>query len=490
MKTRIPTLIVILATVLLLTACGGAIDASKARSRGLINRGAIVPAEEVRVAEYLNYYEQRFPEPEGQPLGMDLRLGNPRVPIQGGDVWLQVGLQAARPPEGQRTPLNLALVLDTSGSMGETGKMSYLKQSVAHFLHSLRPDDIVAIIAYNDQAEVIVPARPVGDGAWIEEAVDRLRPRGWTNLHAGLMLGFQEVERNFDIRRNNRVILLTDGIANRGITDPARIAADARTYNDRGIYLSTIGLGVSLDDQLLSTLARQGHGAYHYIDSWEEMDRVFREEAEGLVEKVARDITLTLRPVTGELTYLVGYEGTPPARGASIPLPDMGAGESQVVLARFHVPALAAPAPLVDVELTYTDVFGNRQRREAESVLIYPGGADEDPLADLEVRRNVTIVQSALALRRIDELVDRGDYAQALDLARFIEEQLREMAARTGDDQMVEDADLFRRYQTTLAEALGEQAPPTPDLLNLSTPTQPQRWGVPTPPPLPTVEVE
>ena len=486
--TRIPFILFILALGLILSACGGSIDASKARSRGLINRGVIVPADEVRVAEYLNYYDQRFPEPVGKPLGMDVRLGNPRVPVRGGDVWLQVGLQAARPAEGQRTPLNLALVLDASGSMGETGKMDYLKQSLSVFLHSLRPDDIVAIVAYNDQARVLVPARPVGDGVWIEDAVQRLHPKGWTNLHAGLMLGFEEVDRNFDIRRNNRVILLTDGIANRGVTDPQRIAQDALVYNEKGIYLSTIGLGVSLDDQLLSTLARQGHGAYHFIDSWEEMDKVFREEAEGLVEKVARDITITLRPLTGDMTYLVGYEGAPPPQGAQVSLPDMGAGDSQVLLARFHVPGVAAPTPLAEVTLAYTDVFGNRQRQESKTVVIYPGSDSEDPLADIEVRRNAVIVQSALALRRIDELVSQKNYAEALDLARFIEGQLRETARLAGDDQLVEDADLFRRYQVTLSEALGVQPEAATDPLQLISPTQPQRWGVPTP--LPTLIVQ
>ena len=134
---------------------------------------------------------------------------------------------------------------------------------------------------------------------WIDAAIDRLQPGGSTNLHGGLMLGFQEVDRHFDIRRNNRVILLTDGIANVGVTDAEQITADARAYNDRGIYLSTVGLGRDFNDALLSRLALQGQGAYHFIDSAEEMDKVFRKDVLGLMQKVASDVSLILRPEPG-----------------------------------------------------------------------------------------------------------------------------------------------------------------------------------------------
>ncbi len=137
--------------------------------------------------------------------------------------------------------------------MSTPEKMPYVKQSLRVFLRSLAPEDIIALVAYSDTSQVILPARRVGtDLGWIDAMIERLVPIGNTNLHAGLMLGFREVDSNFDIRRNNRVVLLTDGIANQGVTDPARIAADALAYNQKGIYLSTIGLGRDFNDKLLS----------------------------------------------------------------------------------------------------------------------------------------------------------------------------------------------------------------------------------------------
>jgi|Deesub1362A_J573_1020465.scaffolds.fasta_scaffold01906_1 Ca-activated chloride channel family protein len=479
---------------LLLSACRAAQDASKSYSRALIERGAIVPAEQVRVHEYLNYYEQRFPPPLHQALALDLRLGNPRLPTSGGQVWLQIGVQAREAQKGERRPLNLALVLDVSGSMAYDGKMRALKTSLSTFLRSLQPDDWVAIVTYSDQAGVLQPPRPVGHGRWIEPIIYGLHPDGATNLHAGLMLGFQMVERNFDPQRNNRVILLTDGIANRGVTDPQRIAQEALAYTERGIYLSTIGLGIDMNDELLSTLARQGRGAYHFIDSYQEMEKVFMEEVSGLVQRAADQVRVTVRPLSGAtLLRVTGYEGQPPAEGAQIRLQDMGAGDSQVALVELQVPSSApGQLPLAEVTLEYVDAAtGRPERVQATIAATVTPMASYDPLADIEVRRNVTIVRMAEALKAIDNLFNQAQYLQAWRLARQMEAELRGMAALAGDPQMVEDADLFRRYQQTLASALGYD-PALQEAVASPSPVQeqPQRWGPNIPTPLPTLEVE
>jgi Ca-activated chloride channel family protein len=479
---------------LIATGCSAAQDASKSYSRAVINRGAIVPAESVRVHEYLNYYEQRFPEPLDQPLGLDLRLGNTRIPAAGGEVWLQIGLQARGSENESRTPLNMALVLDCSGSMGDRDKMSYLKQSLMVFLPSLQPDDLVAIIGYSDSAWVVRQAQPVGDGAWIRRTVDSLVPGGSTNLHGGMMLGFEEANRNFDIRRNNRVILLTDGIANKGVTNPDRIAADALSYNQQGIYLSTIGLGLDMNDQLLSTLARQGRGAYHFVDSAQEMDKIFRVEVEGLLERVANDVRICLKPASGvQLTTVTGFEGSPPRGGAQVVLQDMGAGDSQVLIARLQIsPSALGARPLAEVTLNYTDIFAQRVRETSSWVSAQAVDMGSyDPFADIEIRRNATIVLMAEGLKEIDNLFNQGRYLEAWEIAYQMELELRTIAALAGDHQMVEDADLFARYQMTLVSALGYDpaevqiqptGPPSED--------QSQRWGDPSETQLPTIDLD
>ena len=473
--------IALLAGVLLaISACGGAAapDASKAISRDVIQSGGVVPSEQLRVAEYLNYYKQHFPPPVNSTLGLDLRLGNAQVPIDGGEAWLQVGIQARSSETEEIAPLNLALVIDRSGSMDTPEKMPYVKQSLRVFLHSLAANDIVSLIGFSDDAEVIVPAQKVGDGKWIEAGIQRLQPGGSTNLYAGLMLGFKEVERNFDIRRNNRVILLTDGIANVGTTDPNQIAADARAYNDRGIYLSTIGLGHDFNDTLLSQLATQGKGGYHFIDSAEEMDKVFHQEVIGMLQKAATDVSVVLRPDPSvQIESVTGYEGRPPSGAIQVRLKDMGTGDSQVLLAHLNL----APGPngrrsLATVELHYKDLFSQRDETITLPVLADSNRVSNyDPLWDVEVLRNVTIQRTAEGLKEIDRLYKAQRYMDAWRLANSLEQQLRTVARLTNEDQMLKDADLMRTYENTLAKWVEYQTGVTPVSSSRDDPVQPVR---------------
>jgi Ca-activated chloride channel family protein len=461
------SLMVLLGSLLLaIDGCAAPLDASKARSRAVIQQGGIVPAEELRVAEYLNYYEQHFPEPTDTALGLDVRAGNAQVPAAGGEAWVQIGLQARLAKAEEIAPLNLALVIDRSGSMDSPEKMPYLKRSLRVFLQSLAANDIVSIVAYSTESEVIVSAREVGDGAWIDRAIARLEPDGSTNLHGGLMLGFREVDRHFDPHRNNRVILLTDGIANVGVTDPERIAADAQHYNQHGIHLSTIGLGQDFNDALLSRLAIQGQGAYHYIDSAEEMDKVFRKDVLGLIQKAASDVSVAFRPGDGvRLVGLTGYEGQPPSGPVEVRLRDMGTGDSQVVLAQVDAaPSAAGRRLLAEVELRYTDQLSGRPA--VVSAPVYAEAAalgSYDPLWDLEVLRNATIQRTAEGLKEIDRLFRSQRYREAWDLAGELGQALCHVAGLTGEEQMLKDAGLMRKYQDTLASWVESQTGRRPD---------------------------
>jgi Ca-activated chloride channel family protein len=456
MFNRKTFLVIVLFAGLLLGAgaCASPMDASKARSRAVIQDGGIVPAEELRVAEYLNYYKQRFPEPAETALGLDLRPGNPQMPATGGEAWVQIGVQARSARPEQIAPLNLALVIDRSGSMDSPEKMPALKRSLRVFLQSLAANDIVSIVTYGTEAQVLVPAREVGDGAWIERAVARIEPGGSTNLHGGLMLGFREVDRGFDAARNNRVILLTDGIANEGVTEPDAIAAPAAEYNRRGIYLSTIGLGMDFNDALLSRLAIQGQGAYHYIDSAEEMEKVFRKEVLGLVQKAAGDVSVVIHPADGvRLVSLTGYDGCPPTGPVEVRLRDMGTGDSQVVLAELDItPGESGRRPLAEVELRYTDLLSNLQEATTSAVYTAAGSAQRsDPLRDVEVLRNVTIQRTAEGLKEIDRLYRVERYREAWKLVYQMEKELSRVADLADDEQMRKDAVLMRSYRETLA---------------------------------------
>ena len=450
----------LLAGIILLSACGAgeSEEASKARSRAVINSGDIVPAEEVRVAEYLQYYDQHFPEPRDEAIGLDLRLGNNLLPAEGCMAWLQIGLQTKSSEEEMIAPLNLAIVIDRSGSMNDPDKMPYVKQSLGIFLRSLNPDDMVSIVTYSDNAELALKSQQVGDGSWVKRIIDSIEPGGSTNLHAGMMLGFREVERNYNIHRNNRVMLLTDGIANRGETDPEKIAGDALAYNQKGIYLSTIGLGLEFNDALLIKLAKQGEGGYTFVDSAEEMDRVFRQQANTLKQRVADDVSIQILPSEGvRLIGLTGYDGVPPSEGASVKMWPMSLEDSQVVLAQLQVGSgRTGTRTLARIRLDYFDELAQRMVSVDKLISgeMISGMSGYDPAWDLEILRNVTIQETAEGMQEIDRLFDAEGYEQAWRIAVELERKITEVARLTGDSQMYDDAALMRKYQETLSDAV------------------------------------
>jgi Ca-activated chloride channel family protein len=275
-----------------------------------------------------------------------------------------------------------------------------------------------------------------------------------------MMLGFQEVDKNFDIRRNNRLILLTDGIANAGVTDPAQIAADALAYNQRGIYLSTIGLGLELNDALLSQLADQGQGGYSFIDSAQEMDRIFRAHVAGLKQRVASNVSLTVIPAAGvRLVSLTGLEHTPTAESTNLTLWPMGTGDSTIVLAQLQVGRFTESAgsrPLAKIQLHYFDEFGQRPVTVEQTIAadMIADLKEYDPTWDMQVLRNITVQQTAEGMREIDRLFQARQYEAAWRLAVSLEGQLSEVAQLTNDSQMQQDVELMRRYQETLADAV------------------------------------
>jgi Ca-activated chloride channel family protein len=453
-----------------LAACAAPQDASRSRSEYVAEYGAtvaaqdyvsesellkgIMPADEIRVEEYLNYYEQNFPQPPPEfTLGINAILGNTFIPNEGGEVWLQIGLQAGEATEQDLRSLNVSLVLDKSGSMADADKMTYLKQSMYIFLEELDSEDIISIVVYDDEARVLLPAQSVGDGEAVRSAIDQLKPGGSTNLHGGLMLGFEQVEKYYSDQLNNRVILLTDGVANEGVTDPDQIAADALVFNQQGIYVSTIGLGLDFNDELLSTLAEQGKGNYHFISDAEEMERVFRQEAAGLVQTVATDVWLTVELAPGtQVQRVYGYDYDLKGSTMKVQFDDAGAETNQILMVKMVVPTSQGyDLPLASATLEYVDAFSEEQVQEqVELSVSYGAPSPYDTLVSPSVRRNATILLMAETLQQVSFLCDQRDYQKALDLVQEIKADIWEIATQESDEEMQEDVDLLDNYEIIL----------------------------------------
>lgn len=378
---------------------------------------SFTPPDEVAVEEFVNYHRHRLPLPKvGQSVAIDTRWGNGEISPAQREAVLQIGFTTSNVTE--RTdlrPLNLALVIDKSGSMAEDDKMSRVKQSLRVFVGKLRPEDIVSIVVFDTEAEVLFPAARIGDGYELRRAIDCIEPSGSTNLHGGLMLGYREALKNFRKDATNRVILLTDGIANVGTVEPNRIAAESSEFNGQGLDLSTIGVGINLNNDLLRTLARSGRGLYHFVSDYQDIEKVFVSEVQSLISQVAKRVELSVDYDPNlQVEKIYGYAPRLRANGFSIALDDMNNGLTQVVMLRFRARNPLKSSSSVKVRLSYFDVQRKKQVEEIQEARLAPGeNKFSGLLADPEVKKNFTIAELAQSLFEMREAAQRGNYRQA-----------------------------------------------------------------------------
>ena len=413
--------------------------ASVSRSRAIVNSGPYVPTpapatttyhtptynppppvfkvpEEVAIEEFVNYHKHRLPLPKaGQAVAMDTRWGNTEVSPSQREAVLQIGFTTAEVNE--RTdlrPLNLVLVIDKSGSMAEHDKMWRVKESLRTMLNKLRPDDIISIVAFDTGAQVLYPANRVGDGYAVRRAIDCLEPDGWTNLHGGLMLGYAEAKKHFRAGATNRVILLTDGIANRGVIAHTQIARDSLKYNGQGIDLSTIGVGLELNNELLRTLARSGRGLYHFISDYNDINKVFVNEVQSLISSVAKNVQVKIEYGPGlQLDKIYGYSPRHGHGNVTVTMDDMNNGLTQVIMAKFRTDSVRSTYP-VRVRVSYYDVRRKCMVEEVQDLSLSPSETEScDLLADVEVKKNYTIAELAESLFSMAGLAKSGQYLLA-----------------------------------------------------------------------------
>lgn len=413
----------------------GVSSAAASIVRAQAARGHVPLPSAFIVEEILNYHRHRIARPEGgAALALDARVGEV-CPADGGTRHvLQVGLAtAAAAPHGPRSPAELVFVIDCSGSMQDDAKLERVREALRTLVARLEPEDRISIVGYADAARVVLPRRCVQAREEIRRAIDALEPEGATNLHAGLMLGL-ELAAGCEGRANRRVILLTDGIANRGIVDADRISAEARARAGKEIAVSTIGVGDDVQHELLRRIARETRGQNHFLADAGDIAKVFVQELCSLVVPAARQVRVRIE-LDGELQVdrLFGYETQFGDGRLSFRLEDLGSDSTMVLLAELK-PCLATAGRSrfpIRVVVEAQDARTGQRIRLEQVVSVQTAGAG---CADAEVTRNWKIAQLAHGMRAAAVLHEQGLDARALDR---LDHSLREIGP-------AEDPDLAR----------------------------------------------
>ena len=357
----------------------------------------------------------------------------------------------------QRPPLNLALVIDRSGSMGDEGKFDYAMQAARLVIENLSERDVVSVVAFNQEAVVLSPAGPAVNRRFLDHRLDEIFPDGWTNLSAGLLEAFAQLHVEASDGQTKRVIVLTDGKANRGVTAPGKLRRLVESARRRGIGVSTMGCGEQFDEEVLVALAEAGGGRYVYIRSSEQIPEAMSAELDGLLRVVAQNVTVEVVAKAGlDITGVHGRLLEKPVGAFTFDLGDVREGERGVLLLTL-APRDFVPGAVASIDCTLsldrTDV-GVRQRHVAhiESAML----EDEALVRQSTVQSVVLYAEIMNAVEKAEDAVlglDERGLRDAAELFQRHYEKARRFALDTRDQQLLNQTFMLNHFMTELAAA-------------------------------------
>jgi Ca-activated chloride channel homolog len=307
---------------------------------------------------------------------------------------------------GRRAPLNVCLCIDRSGSM-EGEPMTYVKQACNYVVDMLEPNDILSIVVFEEQVDVLMPARRVLNKALVKDHINRLQVGNTTNLYDGMMAACLQIASVMPQAPGyvSRVLLLTDGEPTAGLKDFASIMQQVTEQKQRGVSITSLGFGSEYNEELMAGIARRSGGNYYYIQRPDLLPEVFRRELETLMTIVAKNVRVRL-----QLSKWVNFRqvyGVQPSvsspRVVEITVPDVERGTSRTVLAEFEFekhPQGVFRVAKVDVQ--YDDIVNNRPER-VMSDLVFEFTPDKAQIAaniNPIVRNELEIAQASQNLQR------------------------------------------------------------------------------------------
>lgn len=290
--------------------------ASYGYARSTLGDGRLPDPVNVRPEEFVNSFKQGYERPKGN--GFSVTVDGARIPAASGSGpsdWslLRVGLATkAAPPSSERPSASLTFVVDISGSMAGPGRLGLVQKSLNILTDELRDDDSVSLVTFSDEAETRLPmTRLQGNRNKIRDAVEAMEPAQSTNVEAGIMRGYEESVKGHRKGVNNRVVLLSDALANTGDTNAdsilERIDSARREY---GITLFGVGVGSDYGDAFMERLTNRGDGHTTYVGDEEQARKVFVDQLPAHIELRARDakaqVAFDRRNV--KQFRLIGYE--------------------------------------------------------------------------------------------------------------------------------------------------------------------------------------
>jgi Ca-activated chloride channel homolog len=394
----------------------------------------------------------------GAQVRINAGLNTPCMPTSGGQAFLQLSVNIPQIHSHTRHPMNLSVVLDRSGSMADQGKIEYAKKAICSLIDNLRDEDLLSIVIYDDVIEVLRPAGPVSDREGIKNLVRGIYPRNSTNLGGGMLEGFQQVERNTQREYTNRVVLLSDGLANVGITNNAELARIARSHRNRGITLTTMGVGLDYNENLMVSLSESGGGNYYFIESPNGLASIMRREFDLLSSVYAHRATVTIQLGPGvSVRDVIGHEWHSKDGRCEIVLGDLYGGDSRDITIELSVPHGSGSAQVLEGTLHHeSEKSGTVDIASFTASVTYTEDAGRvEHSRNMEAQSKADVAVSTRAVEQATKAMDEGDMKGAQQIIGAAKASLQNSpaapAAGASGALVKEQAERLEEYRSIMS---------------------------------------
>ncbi len=380
-----------------------------------------------------------------QALSLDGALGNRFVPAGARSTLVaRLRLATAAVDPTIRPPINVGLVIDTSGSM-EGRPIDDARAASLALVDAMRDGDRLAVVTFDSRAEVIFPSAVLdaSERAAARQRISAMRARGTTDMANGLRLGIEQVAAHLNTGGINRVVLLGDGVPN---TDAASIEAMAASAGAHQITITSLGLGLEYNETLMGAIAQRSGGHFHYVEDSSAVATAFRTEVLRMERVIARNAVVTLSPGPDvQIEAVLGHDAARTDAGITVQLGEITEGATRDLIVRLNVPAHRAGSPieLVDARLAWNDPAAPSERYERD---VFLGAHASSDAAEIEGGRSAEVeavaaqVQLAVgtvaairearsgnvaaAERQLDALLDRARSDASTRNSRAYREQI------------------------------------------------------------------
>lgn len=354
-------------------------------------------------------------------------------------IYLYIDIDAQKIERVSKTPLNISVVIDRSGSMSEKNKLDYVKKAVNYIIDETGPNDYISIVTYDDNVDVLQRINLINNKFELKKAVNDLKPGGFTNLSGGLFEGYDQINYNYKRGYVNKVFLLSDGIANRGITDRFELSELVKEKTRRdGITISTFGVGNDFNENLMTVIAEYGNGNYYYIKNSADIPEIFAAELNSLKHLLAQSAKIKVRFPNNflKLSKVYGYDYVAEGENVVIDLKDIYSGQKKSVLLKFDFTRNTNEMLKFESELIYIDVENNFKYIAEKSLNTIDYTIDKSVYnanKNIYAEQNIAMFEANELMEEALRKTDDGNYNKAKDLIsgakKYINEKIEELGS-------------------------------------------------------------